>query len=128
MFFDNSFSNHKETIICETRENKDDSTIFFKAIHFKGEVGAFIYFKTNNDANPIFTLKECNSQNKMEKYFLDDKTYTIQGDFYKNSKMNDIKKMNDYQICYISTNENKNIINIIIFNLYFEKTDMLVRY
>jgi hypothetical protein len=128
--FDESLDKKDESDICDVHEEKEDEdlNIFFKCIHFKGEIGAFIYFKTNNDPNPFFTLKEVTSHNRVEKYFNEDKTYTIDGDFYKNSKMNDLKKMNDYQICYVSTNEAKKKINIIIFNLYFEKTDMLVRY
>ena len=129
--FDESLNKRVESDIYDVHEEKEDEdlNIFFKCIHFKGEIGAFIYFKTNNDSNPYFTLKEVNSHNnKVEKYFNDDTTYTIDGDFYKNSKMNDLKKMNNYQICYVSTNEAKKKINIIIFNLYFEKTDMLIRY
>ena len=130
IIFDESLSKDTESDICDVHDEKEDEdlNIFFKCIHFKGEIGAFIYFKTNNDPNPFFTLKEVNSKNKVEEYFKDDKTYTIDGDFYKNSKMNDLKKMNDYQICYVSTNEAKKKINIIIFNLYFEKIDMLIRY
>ena len=78
--FDEYFSTQIETTICETPEtdDEDDYEIFFKGIHFKGEIGAFIYFKTSDDKNPIFTLKECNSDtNKMDAYFIGDKKYII---------------------------------------------------
>jgi hypothetical protein len=36
--------------------------LFFKAIHLKGEIGAFIYFMNDDDKNPIFSLKICNHE------------------------------------------------------------------
>ena len=45
--------------------------------------------------------------------------YTFQGDFNNNAKMNDIIKINDNQLCYISTTNEKKDLNIVTFNLYF---------
>ena len=50
-------------------EASDEYNLFYKAIHLKEEIGAFIYFINSDDKNPIFSLKICHHEdNKFYDY------------------------------------------------------------
>ena len=127
--YNKEFKQKEDTEICESREYKDeDKTIFFKGIHFKEEIGAFLYFKTIDNLKPEFTLLKCKDDNKMEKFINNNNgKYIFKKDFNNNAKMNDLIKINDNQIGYISISDDKKILNIVIF-IYFEAEDLFVRY
>jgi hypothetical protein len=64
-----SFVNTSQSYTQFTEEASDEYDLFFKAIHLKGEIGAFIYFMNDDDKNPIFSLKICHHEdNKFYDY------------------------------------------------------------
>ena len=106
-----------------------DSNTFFKGIHLKGEIGFFIYFKENTCTYPTFSLLQYNNESKeMESYNNLNNIDVNKTTFNIYYLLNDIIKLNDFQICYISTDSYRNNLLIVIFNLYNGDTLMNIRY
>ena len=123
-----SLDTFSETEILKARESNEDKKIFFKGIHLKEEIGAFIYFKTINDKNPILILKKCNSENKMINYSSFGDIEIKKAEFNSYVTLNDLIKLNEFQICFVSTTSEKETLNIVIFNLYNNDENMTIRY
>ena len=109
------------------QSNSYGSRFFFKGIHLKGEIGFFIYFKENTNS-PTISIYECDNNYKMVPYsnFVDinvGKT-TFESDIL----LNDIIKLNDYQVCYCSLDSNKIYFKFVIFTLYKNDELMNIRY
>ena len=110
-------------------EVSDDINSFFKAIHFKKEIGAFAYYSSIDEIYPIISLKYCQHEDNI---FYDYKTY---GEISLNkvslnayAMMNDIIKLNDNKICFISISSDKNSLIIAILNFYDNDNYMMIRY
>ena len=103
--------------IDDDSDDENYNNIFFKAIHVKEGIGAFIYFKKLNYEYPTVEFK-INNQLSLSDYIsemnLNEQSYIFNKDVY----LNDFIKMNDDQICYISTNIEQNILYIVILTLY----------
>jgi len=110
-------------------EASDEYNLFFKAIHLKEEIGAFIYFINSNDKNPIFSLKICHHEGNV---FYDYNNFGSvelnKKEFNSNGMLNDIIKIHDNKICYIGPSPNKESLNIVIFFIYNNDNNMMIRY
>jgi len=96
---------------------------FFKGIHLKKEIGFFIYYKEKADF-PTISLYSCNSDLLMVPYSnFKDITFE-KGTYKKDNIINDIIKLNDDQICFVSTDNSKHYFNIIIYSLYNDDKSM----
>jgi hypothetical protein len=130
ILFEKNFTIRNETshIEDEVVKTEDDhnNNIFFKGIHLKEEIGAFIYFESSNTQKPTLILKQFDEDIKNYSSFGDVKVNNT--NFNSNVKLNDIIKLNNYQICYASTTENKDEINIVIFNLYNNDSQINIDY
>ena len=119
------FSISAEATLYET--NFYDNRFFFKGIHLKGEKGFFIYFKPNIkyptisifQYNEDKTITPCSNLEQIE---LDKST------FDNDDTRNDIIKLNDFQICYISCSEDKTYFRLVTFTLYKSDKLMNIRY
>ena len=98
-----------------------DNRYFMKGIHFKNEIGIFIYFIQNI---PKVSIIQYNSNNTFNSLFreinLDKADFTFDIDYM----MNDIVKLNNNQICYISISSEKEHFQFIVLTLY--KNDQLI--
>ena len=94
----------KNKISTVYKPNLFGNKIFFKGIHLKGEIGFFIYFKSDSIQYPSFSILECDDELNMNTY-LNYEIKDIKGrTFDYNSALNNIIKLNNFQICYISIN------------------------
>ena len=104
--------NKHTTELFAIEDDEDDSryqTIFYKGIHIKEEVGAFLFFKSVNDKFATIQLYKVNGISLKE--YLGEININ-QYSFNYDQSLNDFIKLNDQQICYISTSEAKfTIIN-----------------
>ena len=122
------FSTEVKSNVYDAPSTYGGST-FFKGIHFKANNGIFTYYKIAQNY-PTISILNCLNNGTMYPYNnfgeinLDKET-----DFNKDVNLNDIIKINDYQICYISVNgDDKTKFKIIIFTLYNNDTLMNIRY
>ena len=116
--------NDNEPIISTIYSIDDDDrgeesydNIFFKAIHIKEEIGAFIYFKKLYYEYPTVEFKirdQLSLSNYITEVDLNEQSYTFNTKVY----LNDFIKMNNDQICYISTDNEKIMLYIVILTLY----------
>ena len=123
--YNSDFSNWVETSVYDP--NYYDQNNFFKGIHLKGEIGFFIYFKTNVNY-PTISILQCNNDRSMTKYYDYEGIKIDKTTFKTDCLLNDIIKLNDFQICYISINNNKDSFKIVIFTLYKDDSLMNIRY
>ena len=118
--------NRKSSTIIYNYENYEERR-FYKGIYFRNEIGFFAYFKYNQ-AFPTFSLYHCNSDNNMIVY----KNYGIilpsKGNFTNNELLNDLIKLNDNTVCFVSASKEKTILNVIVFSLYDNDNYMNIRY
>ena len=93
----------------------------------KEEIGAFIYFSDEESNIPTIFFKNFPEYEKMTDYnnigFI-----SLNYEFNNNYMLNDIIKISDSKICYISPNLNKDIINVVILSLYNNDNNLKIRY
>ena len=126
--YDSSFDNNVKSLIY----NPSNSDIvggkdFMKGIHLKGEIGFFIYYKEVEDF-PTVSIQICNSNNSMSVYSSFDEIKINKSTYQKNNLLNDVVKLNNNQVCFVSTTSDKYSLNIIVFSLYKDDTLMNIRY
>ena len=103
--------------------------LFFKAIYFKKEIGAFIYYVNSDDKAPILSIKYCNHRDNTFYNYNNFGSVSIgKKEFNSNAMLNDIIKINDYKICFIAPSYNKESLIIVIFFLYNNDQNMIIRY
>ncbi len=113
--------------VVKTKDKDDNQNIFFKGIHLKEEIGAFIYFESSNTKNPILVLKKFDEEGiKNYSSFGDIKVNKSNLD--SNANINDIIKLNSFSICYVSSTDSKDEIKIVIFNLYNNDSQIAILY
>ena len=120
--------NKHTTELFAIEDDEDDSryqTIFYKGIHIKEELGAFLFYKSINDKFATIQLYKVYSISLKE--YLGEININ-QYSFNYDQSLNDFIKLNDQQICYISTSEAKMTLYIIIVTLYDSDTEFSVKY
>ena len=126
--FNESFVNTSQSYTQLTQASTEYN-LFYKAIHLKKEIGAFIYFVNNDDKSPILSLKICHHEDNI---FYDYNNFgnveLNKKEFNSNAMLNDIIKINDNKICYFAPSPNKESLNIVIFFIYNDDNNMMIRY
>ena len=80
---------------------------FLKAIHLKGEVGVFVFYTEKNDI-PIISLYECcTSDLNLQIYNSFENIQINKLSFNIYFMLNDLVKLNENQICFVSTSSDK---------------------
>ena len=100
---------------------------FFKAIHFKGEIGAFGYF---DNKHFVIHFKVYNEENNtISDYFSTIPLIIINkvGDLRTEIRLNDMIKISDSKICFVTYNDQKDENYVIIINIYNDK-NIKIRY
>ena len=127
--------NEKKSIPLPYSPVKFNQT-FYKCIHLKNEIGAFIYFKNYENQNPNFypvilfkEYQETDSEINIIDYEIPEIIINKIRVLYDPYILtNDIIKLNENKLCFCSANNiNKNTLYIILINL-FEEQKYKVRY
>ena len=113
----------KETVMSGYKYNG----IFFKCIHLKKEIGIFVFFISVSDLNPYIIFKNFD-QTLDNNYNYDIEIRINQTDLTYYYKLNDILKINENKIAYISCPQNREKLYIIIINLFNDDTQFSIRY
>ena len=115
-----------------------NSNSFIKAIHLKEKIGAFIYFKkysTNDNNYPIILLIEYSSsllhENtiRLNKY-ITSSTFSDNKIFNDHCLKNDLIKLSNNKLCYITTSNNNEILYIVVLNIInmADLKNIIIRY
>ena len=99
-----------------------DYNLFYKAILFRKEIGLFIYFRNITSVYPIITMLMCKDDNKFYDYKLFNLISLSKIELSSNANLNDIMKLNNDTVCYISCSSDKK--TLIIVKLFFYSNDM----
>ena len=110
----------------------DISGLFSKCIYFKDYIGAFIYYLSNS-LSPILSFQKLiissSESYKLENYLNSIKINSKNIFPLWNSYIyNDIIKINDNNIVYISISEDKEIITIILIKFLNKDQNILLNY
>ena len=123
--FDTQTKTDKKNYIHNYREAYDRR--FYKGIHLKEEIGFFAYYK-NNETIPTFSLYQVKSDKTVEIYKSHSDIYATQGNYYNIDMLNDLIKLNNNTVFFVSTNSDKKGLNIIVFSLYDNDNYINIRY
>ena len=118
-----------QTLLYNANTIEEDADIFFKGIHFKKEIGIFMYYTSTSSTNPIISFKY------IDKVKAEMVNYNNLGNIILNkyelnpgTLLNDILKINDSKICICSTSSNKEILYLLILNLFDDDTKVMINY
>ena len=117
-----------QDLLYYEKEIEENANIFFKGIHLKKEIGVFMYYTSTSDLNPFISFKNVDKDKsqmvnynlgivKLDKYNLNPGTL-----------LNDIIKINDNKICICSTSQNKEILYLLILNLFDDISKIMINY
>ena len=128
MVYNMDFGNGVQTTIYTPNSvDEEVEKKFMKGIHLKKEIGFFIYYK-EMASFPTISLYLCNSDRLMVPYSnFQDITFE-KGTYKKDSSINDIVKLNENQVCFVSTDNSKNNFNIIVYTLYNNDKYINIKY
>ena len=104
----------------------DSDYIFIKSIHLENEVGVFtFYYEESNKYIPLVLFRNYNNNsNTLENYFTLSRLSEIKlnelDSFNRNYLLNDMIKLSNHKICFITTSLNKEILYIITINIFGE--------
>jgi len=111
----------------------DDENSFFKCIHYQGEIGIFVYYyyeipniligkKVYYQHPKILFLKyTLVLEEYISTIILDRRTFNV------NFFLNDIIKISNDKICFISTSDNREILYIVLLNILGTE-NVVIRY
>ena len=112
-------------------DNNINKEYYFSCIHYKGEIGSFLYFKKiNNVFYPYIFFKEYNSQNTNLKDYFSKNINNITLDKYKlggNILHNDFIKVSNTKLGFFSLSEDLYILYIAILNIV-DSSNIKIRY
>ena len=114
-----------ETIVY-TSGYSYEAKFFFKSIHFKGEIGFYIYFQASNYLK--FSILKCNDNREMKTYSTFSKVNIDKTNFNVDDRLNDILKLNDFQIIYLAVSLDYTQFKLVTFTLYKNDTLINIRY
>ena len=103
-------------------DGDSNEQIFFKCVHFSGDIGAFVYFTL--DSQPLLKFQFKRYSNNAISNAYTSVPYLILNNYYLNDYMtiSDLTKVIDKKIYYTGTSVDKKILYIIsILNYYGEK-------
>ena len=101
---------------------------FLKAIHFIGEIGVFAFYTEEIDNFPFISFYKCNSNNELIIYNSFGNILIDKVNLNNNFMLNDLVKLNENQICFVSSSTDKLYLYIVVFSLYNDYSKMNIRY
>ena len=120
-------SDFSDRIYQRLKSTVNDEYTFYKCIHLKNEIGVFAYYY-NNEGNlhPVILFRQFNINEQKFEYYLPSE-YSASGImiskylFINNILLNDIIKIREDKIAFLSTLTNKETLYITILNLYGDR-------
>ena len=107
--------------------------IFLKCIHLEGNAGVFIFYKASLgltgytlDSYPTILIKYYTGSS-LNKYFSMDSISLNKKEFNTYCLLNDLIKISNQKICFISTSVNKEELIIVLLNV-FDTNKIVIRY
>ena len=98
--------------------------IFFKGIHIKNELMAFIYFKQNDYSSLELKIGEIDFSENFEANFIQSfSSYS----FLNGDLLNDLVKINDERFSYIGISNDNIYFYILLFDLYDDYSYLKIR-
>ena len=130
--YENDFT---DKISSRISSNVDDDKTFYKCIHLKKEAGVYAYYYNNSNLfYPVILFRQFNRTENKLNYFLSSE-YSSSGvmlnkyNYLNNLLLNDIIKISENRVAFSSVGVNKDILYIILINLYGEDSIKLkIRY
>ena len=128
--FESDLSNEViESLNCNI--NSDAELMFYKCIHLKGNVGIFSSFYKYTNINPFFLFKEFKNDDftdYLPSTYTDSKIIIDKADYYYNNLLlSDLIKITDNKVVFVSSSKNKEILYLILFNIFGENEDIRVK-
>ena len=118
---------NNDNIYSGTIENNE--RIFLKGVLLKEEIGVFMYYISADSTTPYVSFKQYNTEtNKMDNFNSFGQIVLSEVELNSDTSLNDIMKVNDHKLCFVSVSPGKNILYIIIFILYDEDSKMMINY
>ena len=106
---------------------KREEKSFYKGIHLKADIGFFAYYK-NKENTPFFSLYKINTNRSITLYNSYKDITVSKGTFYNIDMLNDLIKLNNNTVCFISSSQEKTGLNVHVFSLYKNDEQMIIRY
>ena len=109
-----------------------DFEYFLKCIHLEKEVGVFIFYKQTKlkmDSYPIILFKYYNDKSSsLNDYFSSNSVISLnKKSFNSYTLLNDIIKISNSKLCFISTSTDKDELYIVLLNI-FNSNQIIIRY
>ena len=127
LVYDEDLNQLYERIIFDEDNSKgsNNQKIFFKGIHFKGEIGVFAYYPSFNYTSPLITFIKAENEASLVEYnnFANITLDNVSSYYYLG--LNDIIKIDNNTICYSSISLDKKVLNIIFLKIYGENDSKL---
>ena len=118
--YDNDLKN--KTFLTIGSSDEFNEFIFFKAVHFTGEVVAFGYYIYNGEESHLYMQfkKYDNITNSISNYFISNPLIKIDkgGNLTNTTRYNDIIKLSDSKLCFTVYHGNNIKFYVIIINNY----------
>jgi hypothetical protein len=99
--------------------------LYYYSIKIKENLGAFIYYLSNETYYPEFTIKEIKDNYRFDTKFQLSLNYGYE--FNNQPLYNNFIKMNDNRISYISSTKDRTKLLILLFNLYNNDQNLKIR-
>ena len=120
--YDHNLGDKANAIIANGFENE---FTFYKSVHFHGEAGAFGYFYYTGTNYHFYIQFKCydNSTNSVLSYFNSNNLIKIDkgGGLNETTFFNDMIKISDSKICFITFHTNQTRLYVILINNYYEE-------
>ena len=111
-----------------TSEEEGNENFFLKTLHLKENVGFFLYYKTIDCSYPFIRILEYDGNENFNNFNSFGLISLNKYNFNYNLHLNDMIKIKDNQICFSSTNNDKDTLYIVIFNFYNDYEKFVIRY
>ena len=127
IIFDKNLNKKSAELTIES--NFIEANIFFKCIHYRGDKGIFTYYdKIDNEGPyPILLFKTKDDEDVINWNSLN-KTKIKSYLFEYNIDLNDIIKISNDVICFASISKEKEILYIVIINIFDNESKLKIRY
>ena len=123
--FDTDLVEKYNQTIGEVVKIKADIGLYYYSIKIKENLGAFIYYTSNETYYPEFSIKEITNDYRFTNIFQLSLNYGYE--FNNEPLYNNLIKLSDNRISYISTTKDRTKLLIILFNLYNNDQNMKIR-
>ena len=107
-----------EIIILSGNSIDQNENIFIKCIHYREEIGVFSFYQSYTTSYPTISFKNIENQTSLIDYNNFKNIILNKVVSNPNLMYNDIIKLDDYEICFFSVNQEREVFNVILIKEY----------